>query len=393
MCRRAARGAAAAALALSLLAQPGAAQEPATPGRVPGPQLGSAEERLIQRMDSLRALVDAAREAWTHAAAVRDSLDRLAGTERMDTVMVGPLTVVTRPDQIGEAARVVEAAWAELADLAGPLPLLEGRVLFFDHAGGRRPDGLEGEVFGVTGPAWVPRPRMEANARVTVGQMLASVLGPHLSTWTGGWNVGPPARPGRIYRELASLPGALGKRCLTGAAEACWTGLGLGEGGASPWEWYTPQEQVALVRHFHDIWGRERYWYRPAEDGGLAERCAAEAPGGRLEACASFLGRYQAQLPRPLGHAARQALVWIALEAGGPGAFQRLADPTHGDPVEALVAASGMTPEALSEAWLRWVLANRPEVYGSLGTTSGVAAFWFIFLSLLALRSTRWRSA
>lgn len=392
MCRRAARGAAAVAVALALQSLPGAAQESTTPG-IPGPPPGSAEERLTHRLDSLRALVDAAREAWTRAAAVRDSLDRLAGTERLDTVVVGPLTVVARPDQIGEASRVVGAAWAELAVLAGPLRPLEGRVLFFDYADGSRPDDLEGEVFGVTGPAWVPRARVEANARVVVGQMLASVLGPHLNGWTGGWSVGPPARPDRIYRELASLPGALGKRCLAGAAEACWTGLGLGEGGTSPWAWYTPEEQVALVRHHHAIWSQERYWYRPAEDGGLAERCAAEAPGGRLEACAGFLGRYQAQLPRPLGHAARQALVWIALEAGGAGAFQRLADPAHGDPVEALVAASGMTPEALSEAWLRWVLDNRPEVYGSLGATSGVAAFWFLLLSLLALRSTRWRSA
>lgn len=392
MCRRVALGAAAVAVALALQALPGATQESTTP-RVPVAPPGSAEERLTQRLDSLRALVDAAREAWNHAAAVRDSLDRLAGTERLDTVVVGPLTVVARTDQIGEASRVVGTAWAELADLAGPLPPLEGRVLFFDHAGGRRPDGLEGEVFAVTAPSWVPGARMEGNARVAVGRMLASVLGPHLSTWTGAWSVGTPARPGRIYRELASLPGALGKRCLTGTAEACWMGLGLGEGGGSPWAWYTPEEQVALVRHYHAVWSRERYWYRPAEDGGLAERCAAEAPDGHLEACSAFLGRYQALLPRPLGHAARQALMWIALEAGGPGAFQRLADPSHGDPVEALVAASGMSPEELSEAWLRWVLANRPEVYGSLGATSGVAAFWFLFLSLLALRSTRWRSA
>lgn len=389
MCRRFALGAAAVTVALALQALPGATQESTTRAAPPG----SAEERLNQRLDSLRALVDAAREAMTRAAAVRDSLDRLAGAERLDTVLVGPLTVVARPDQIGEASRVVEAAWAELAALAGPLAPLEGRVLFFDHAGGRPPHGLEGEVFGVTGPAWVPRTRMEGNARVAVGRMLASVLGPHVSTWTGGWSVGPPAHPGRIYRQLASLPGALGKRCLAGEAGACWTGLGLGEEGASPWVWHTAEEQVALVRHLHGAWSRERYWYRPAEDGGLAERCAAEAPDGRLEACAGFLGRYGSQIPRPLAHAARQALVWIALEAGGPGAFQRLADPGHGDPVEALVDASGMTPEDLSEAWLRWVLANRPEVYGSLGATSGVAAFWFLFLSLLALRSTRWRSA
>lgn len=374
---------------VSLPAAPAGAQQ----ALLPAPGDGSAEQRLVQRLDSLRPVLEAARADWDRAQAVRDSLDRVRGEERLDTLLVGPFTVVARPDQAGEASRVVGVAWEGLSAVAGTVPGLEGRVVFFDHAGGRRPANLQGQVATVTGPAWIPRVRIEANARAALGHLLASTLGPALAAWTGGWNVDAVRDPGDVYRELATAPHALGKRCLAGEASACWTALGLGEGGDALDAWYTPEEQVALVLGLHDTWGRTHWWYRPADDGGLGERCAAEAPAGRREACSAFLAHYRTRVPPPLGFAARQAMVWVALQAGGPDAFRRLADPAHVSPDEALVAAGGMTGEALAEAWRAWVVAHRPEVYGGLGATTGVAAFWFFFLSFLALRSTRWRSA
>lgn len=360
------------------------------------PPTASVEERLVQRLDSLLPVVHAARVERDRARAARDSVAqraRSALVERLDTVRVGPLTVLVRREHAQEASEIMASVWRDFAALVGDAAPLAGTLFFFDRTGRPRPTVLPAEVDEIVAPAWVPRHRVEANAATVLGTALARRLGAPVRSWSGGWSVNPPARPEGIYRELAGRGNALNRACLAGSWSHCWTALGLGDEPPSPAAWYTPEEQVGLALALHAEWSRSRFWYRPAEDGGLGSRCAAEAPSGGTEACFAFVERYRAHVPPPLGPAARQALLWVALEMGGAGAFQDLADPAHASAEAALLAASGASAEALATAWLQRVAAHRPAVYGDLGATGGIAGVWVLVFSLLALRSSRWRFA
>ena len=85
------------------------------------------------------------------------------------------------------------------------------------------------------------------------------------------------------------------------------------------------------------------------------------------------------------------ALLMLALQAGGDGAWSRLTEDLEREPGEALLHASGLTPEELGDRWHAWVLSDPPETYAGFGTRALITLLWILGFAALAMRSTRWR--
>ncbi|GMV06188.1 MAG: hypothetical protein AMXMBFR53_24640 [Gemmatimonadota bacterium] len=364
------------AAALTWAAPPCAAQEP------------SLRERLVQRLDSLHPLVQEAMADRDRAVLRADSMARLQPAQPQDTVRVGPLLVVTYPSQASLAREVVQGVWDELGGGVTRSPGLEELTFFFNWSTETTPLNLQGKVYEISAPVWLPRSLLESNAREAIGSAIAQDVKGPLLAWTGQFNVRPPRHPDWVYRELVSTASRANRDCAEGDAGACWDALGLGDGPVL--DLYTVEEAADLAAK---IWSGDRLWFRyVGYKGTEGERCVDERTQGRYDNCLAFLAKHSRSIPTPLGYAARQSMVWIALERGGAGAFDRLVADTTASPAHALRAASGLSDDELARAWLEWVLANRPAVYSDMGSTGWVALLWFLFFGALGLRSTRWRS-
>lgn len=362
----------------------------------PQPGAAQAPERrtsLIQHLDTLYPLLGEAARELERAHAVRDSLARVHPSVPQDTVRVGPLRVVTYPELHDVAQEVTADVWADLGGMVAQDGVLDDFTFFFNWS--RRSDRLtlQGTVFEISAPFWIPRAVLEDNAREAVGRALGAQVHGELQRWTAQWNVREPARPEAVYRELVTTASKANRACAAGDLDACWTALGLGlEEDPFP-DFYTPDEAADLAVALHTRWTLEGWRFRPEDEVELGTQCSEGRESGSYESCWRFLRAFSRQVPTPLGFGARQALVWVALTRGGEGAFDRLvADPDR-TPEESLLAASGASKEELARAWHSYVMANRPEVYSGLATTRWVAFFWIFFFGLMALRSSRWRLA
>lgn len=361
------------------------------------PAVGGQDSSLVDRvrahLDTLIPLTRSAAEDAARAAAVRDSLLRANPEHTLDTLRFGPILVVTFPDQRRPAEEIVGAAWEEIAPWVDGSPSLSGTTFFFDWRGRKTPPSLEPGVVPIRAPAWVAASTMGWHTGAALGRALSGDLGGPLAAWTGNWTVGPPPRPERVYRELATTPSRANRACLRGDTHACAAALSALADRPPLTEWYTPEEAGALALQLHDRW-MQQSWYRrdlQTQAGGL--RCGEGASAGRYEACYAYLDEMGNRVPPPLTATARQTLAWVALERGGQGAWDRLtADPSR-TPMEALEAASGLTADGLVSEWRDWIMEERPVVYAELPGTVAVAVAWFLIFGLLAMRSTRWRSA
>lgn len=356
-------------------------------GRAQAPTL---EQRLTTHLDTLLPLLEEARAEALRAAAVRDSVRLAESVVALDTVLVGPIRVLAYPDQRSLAEEIVGTAWADLSGVVGRSPGLEGTTFFVDGVGRRPPAFVDQAVQVVSAPAWVRRSAVEGNTRSALGRALATDLGPNLRAWSGVWNVGPPLRTDRVYRELMTTASQANRACIEGDVGACASAMGLAGSGLS--DWYAPEEAAALAVHLHTRWSREAWYRRDLRSLAAGQRCQEDAAAGRVESCREFLVGQGSRVPAPMGMAARQTLMWVALEKGGAGAWDRLTAEPGRTPEAALAAASGLTTPELMAAWRAWLDTRRPVTYSALPTTRWVSFFWFLFFSFLALRSSRWRS-
>ena len=85
------------------------------------------------------------------------------------------------------------------------------------------------------------------------------------------------------------------------------------------------------------------------------------------------------------------AMLWLAVEGGGEGAWLRLLEDPEASPSEALQHASGMTPEELGLAWREEVLRHRPTTYAGSIPVHWSLFLWIVLFAAMAMRSTRWR--
>jgi len=351
------------------------------------------QAELMQHIDTLVPLVEQANAERQRAGAVRDSLARATPSERMDTLRIGPLRVVTFPDQVPAARDIVGAVWEEWDDLVTRSDAFEPFTFFFNWSLRNRPAWLgDPLVKEISAPVFMPRSFIEENARVAIWAVLNQ--GVLAKTEVGRWAaiVRPPHKPERGYRELMTTPSKANRACVAGDAGACLSALGLRIPGDQLEAWYTPQERVRLALHpVAQYGGWTLFERRFSKDAALLRRCESDGPKGDVGACDEWLRAGLSRVPGPLQEG-RSTFAWLALEEGGAGAFDRMTADSTMSPEQALVAASGLSLDALAKRWLDWVEASRPVVYSDLGTIRWTTLFWFLFFGLLALRSTRWRS-
>jgi hypothetical protein len=182
-----------------------------------------------------------------------------------------------------------------------------------------------------------------------------------------------------VYLELATTPWRAGAACYAGDVEACRVALALGAGG--PESWYTAEERRQLVASAME------YHADVQRDLG-AQRCVNTADE---QACLETLRSYPALTDEPLSPMARQTLVRVAFGVGGNGAFGRFVRSDSRTLPDRLAHTAGVPLDSLVVRWRSAIVEARPTgtVLSRLG---GWTAFmWVVVLSVVAMRSTRWR--
>lgn len=364
----------------------------AIPAHGSGAQGKDQERALVQHLDTLIPLVTEARLARERSSAARDSALKASPGERLDTIDVGLLRVVTYPDQSARAREILGDVWSEWRGVVTQSPALERTIFYFTWGWRKRPALLDGPtVKEISAPAYAPRRFIEENARVAIWSVLQQ--GDLSATRVGRWAgpVRPPRRPEEVYRELATSPSKASRACIEGGTDACLLALGLRVPPDSLGAWYTEPERMHMALQWMEArWSRDWTYFerRFPEDAALLKRCRSDGPRGDVSACDQLLEATQAPSPLVSG---RSVMAWLALETGGTGSFDRLAADSTRSPADALVAASGLPLDELADRWLAWVKDHRPEVYQDLPERRWSALFWFVVAGLMALGSTRWR--
>lgn len=344
----------------------------------------TTEDALLVRIDSLRPLLESAEVEADLARTRREESERRANVTVTDTFSVGPLTIVTVPENRDVADRLFRRVWEDdFAPFVSTSPSLSEQWFTFQWAQELRPILVEDRVVHrVELVRWRPTQPTEVIRQSISNALAEDLAGTPILAWAKA--VRAPVRPQDLYRQLALSPSKASRACMAGDARFCWVGMGLDhEADSSPLdEWYSSEERRALVGRL--------YWRR--ELRSLRDDCTET---GTIRSCDLLLADHltvgNPDELAPLQPPARAALLWIALQKGGAGAWDRLRSDPDATPAQALLGASRLTAEELSAAWLEHVQSNRPASRAGTGLTLVVALFWFAAFGTLALRSTRWR--
>ena len=368
---------AAVAVALTLVGSPLAAQD-----------ARQTVEELERRVRELQPMVyEAHREA--EAARERRVLEeKIRNQTETDTIQVGPLRVVTLPDQVDLAREVLGGILDEEYAFLTSGTALDDELFTFEWRTPLAPIFLEDGNANrrVEVQRYRSRDVVEERVRAAIGSILIMKL--DYDVPVRRWIAGPIREPADLswtYRQVALTSSNATRACIAGDPMACWAGLGLGVTDADRLAtWYSEEERIRTV------WSQMRTFRarRQADDPDIVA-CVERRD---VPACDRvILERLYWWDATPLSQEVRATMLWYALERGGEGAWDRLAGSIDEPLAQALLQTSGLTAEELAEGWRAWVVQARPEVHAVLGTTRWAAFFWILILIALAMRSTRWR--
>jgi hypothetical protein len=342
------------------------------------------EAELVHRIDSLLPLAAEARSKADEAAARRERILSSAVKTAVDSVSVGPITIVTPIGQSGRAERLFREVWEE--SFPG---VMESRAL--SESTFTFQSGVTLEPIRTLAPTYRIEKRVTTDAALkeNIRELLTFVLSYDLGTRgtrVGAWALdgGALQKPDHlewVYRELASTPSYVARGCLSGDLTDCWTALGLDMSRDEIEKWYTPDERRAVV-------GR---WIRRAWRRDMAAPLARCLDENSIADCDTLIREAPFMRFEPTSPVARRAMLWYAIEAGGPGAWARLLEDPTMEPGDALRYASGLSTEALARRWRDAIMKARPNVHAGFGATQFAGLFWIVLFAALAMRSTRWR--
>lgn len=367
------------ALAVALLpAEPARAQVTAT-----------LQGRFVRLADSTAAL--------RHLINAREQRRRALGVA--DTLRHGQLVLVTTGTMPRTVGAALPLAWERLMARYGHrldrTPLVveiaasEGpqvSVLKFRTAtatAGRSP-AVRGDIL-----------RLSSLSRDSLAEVIAAVAGRPF--WAGsdsvltGWReTADPVWTVRevnleaLYELLVASPWTVPRRCFAGDLAACRSLLALDPAAHVLIASYTPEEREVMVHR-------------------VAALASSRVPPEQISACVSGRdpGRCDevlvAAFPAPwshggsLGRPARQALLALALQMRGAGAFDTLVTSVSVPMGERLARTAGVSEDSLVSRWRNSILGARPQPVTVTPAGGWAAMGWATLLGLLALGSSRWR--
>ena len=336
------------------------------------------ESELVNRVDSLAAILRRADNVADVADAVRkEERLRLLGTQ-VDTFQVGPFHVVARVKEVGLARRYFERAWNRYAATVGSAPTsLQGHVFIF--GGGLALLGLDTEGSTRVSTRFMSMDRDRAIGRI-LGGVISAELPEDLTTWVGDFYIrSDPTRELEWgYRSLVTTPAVAVSDCFDGVLDSCWDAMGLDHQDDWADSWYTASERRLLVSRRKRSPG--------ARNEGVVANCLDNQ---RDDACAALLSENATTIPLPAG--ARMTLVAQALSMGGPEGYTRLITASDAPLKDRLVQASGVSADSLISSWRAATLQARPDVHSDTQRGLWSTLFWMLILAGVSTRSTRWR--
>lgn len=216
--------------------------------------------------------------------------------------------------------------------------------------------------------------------RAVMLSTLSSAAGPAMRSWIGQTLPIDTANQNWLARQrlqLASAPARVARDCYDGDIAACRKAFGFTAVQDPLTELYDAPTRRLLVRERATRFSRDA---RPQVD-----RCIT----GADTACLAVL-RGSAAPGDPLPHQLHTALMQIALEMGGPGAYARIVDRGL-DPAQGVAAVAGAPLDSVLATWHARVIEARAPSSSLTGGMAAASLFWMAVCAGLALRSSRWR--
>lgn len=350
------------------------------------PASGQTVEEYRARVDRLtRALEEIELEK-------RERNERLLS--QLDTVRVGQLVVITRPQYVAMVWDAARREWPMIEpalrlgrpDEVGEQYLFYLELPYATHPGidqlhCRRSLSRWARERCPTCPACLS---LDGSFQRAVGRLLAQRLDPD-----GSFIAELPFEPlergwlWQVHVALATADSRSARFCFLGDLASCRDVLGLKQLAEPVAVWYTSEERRRLVSRIG--WrGNSALWRSCVEEGSD-------------EACLTFLRSVELETLQPMQPGAlrwaRLMLLDVARELGGAGVYGRIATPSGPGVEERLAAAAGAEPDTLIARWLEAVLNARPRTQMLSGLEGLTAIAWIVCLAFLATRSSRWRSA
>jgi hypothetical protein len=364
------------------------------------------EEELTSRIDALMPAYLEAREAWNAYLQAQNAAEVALATPA-DTVLVGPIRIVTMPDQSETAAALFEEVWREEFGAVEESPTLREYTFAFQWRARlrdftvftRRQDRQDGQEWIVRVDISRIRTPTREQAKETVRAAIARVLSQDLPP---GSPIRSTARPmpyrndATVYRLLAVTPSGATRACLGGDTGGCLAalGMGLGDAAAELPAWFAPEQRQAMVEQVDEFQrGRDGVggWTpRLDRDDPLARRCVEADDFG---ACDEVLASLDWVSSVPTSPDIRSHLFWYAVLTGGEGAWVRVLERAESPTPELLEHVSELPLEELVGRWRAHLVESRPDAHAGLGATNLTVLLWALICAALAMRSTRWRLA
>ncbi len=329
----------------------------------------SARTASAQDLQKLSARVLAAHRA---ADVARDSVQAIVDSIRSaalpsDSLLAGGFIVRFAPGTLSSSTRAAierggSKAWLRIQEGLGDGAARVGQRLPIIVAQQAAPMRIQRATvsFTLKGAAtsgvWFPVPLSANQAEgglVDLAGTIASLDEPNaLKKFAGEWVPAAPLAHDRWEEsaiDLATADAAVARDCWAGSIARCESALGLTDVTDPLTEWYSKSDLRVLVSRL-PVPGNE-----PADRKSMRLRCLT---GAAPELC-ELLER-EHPTPRPVVLDSRRTLIGLALELGGPKAYDRMI-AASGTAMEVLATTAGMSADDLVSKWRVRTLAASPD--------------------------------
>lgn len=182
------------------------------------------------------------------------------------------------------------------------------------------------------------------------------------------------------YRDVRRAYLNSARACLAGTIRSCRSLLAIEPGNDTTISWLDADERRSTVLRFH-----VNYWRRPSSEGDPAvarDRCVNE---GDDAACREALRLIH--FASPISTKLRSDVLRLALEIGGPDAFERIRNTSSEEIGTLLESAAGIPVDSLVARWREYMLAGKPQ--SPAPNNRELAVSFAIIIAVLGLSAGR----